>query len=99
MSLKLLNASKEALVVLLPSLLEEKGSLPPKGSVPKSPKRSVFALLVGVGLFDLGGAGRGGGCLLDCFGGSAGIGDSFRLAGDEGANGSPPKGSPPDFWH
>ena len=70
-----------------------KGSLPPKGSAPKSPKGSALVLL-GAGLLDLGGAGLGGGCFLFCLGGRAGAGEATGLAREE-EKGSLPNPSPP----
>ena len=93
LSLKLANASKELLLgVALPLLAN--GSLPLNGSAPKSPKGSDLGLL-GAGLFDLGGAGLGGGCFLFCLGGRAGVGEAAGLDGDEEEKGSLPNPSPP----
>lgn len=89
--------------MVLPPVPElAKGSMAlANGSLPNPGNGSTLGLLapVGKGLFDLGGAGRGGGCFLD-LGGRAGAcpGESV-LFEDFGAKGSVPNiSSLPPFW-
>ena len=93
-SAKFANASPPPppLTVELPNGSDDaNGSLvnPPNGS-------GLFGCLAGDLTGDFGGAGLGGGAFF-CFGGNAGRGDSLVFEEDDGAKGSLPNKSPPNF--
>ena len=95
-SAKFANASPAA-----PELTPElpNGSEDANGSLVNPPNGSgLFGCLAGDFTGDFGGAGLGGGAFF-CFGGKAGRGDSDRdFDVDDGANGSLPNKSPPNFY-
>ena len=73
------------------------GSDDANGSLVNPPNGSgLFGCLAGDLTGDFGGAGLGGGAFF-CFGGNAGRGDSLVFEEDDGAKGSLPNKSPPNF--